>query len=300
MDSEMATAPQRGLPVDDERPTIATATRRAVERSGGWTGIALASAPTVAFVIATAIAGLTSAFITLAVAASVAFGVRLVRWESLRTALIGLVVAAGCALVAALTGEARGFFLVPTLLPAGWVLVFLGSVLVGRPLTGIGLNRLARGPRNWRQHPRCGASTTSRHRGGGVVPRSRRPPRDPPLTRRHMRARPGPRADPRSTAPCPGATSGGTGLRPHARQSPSRAQYTARARSRRERAPWASAYRSGPRTSTTPTLPRRGSSTATTSPSTGSSARRSPRYVAVHAPATGLPRRTRSSSRSSA
>jgi hypothetical protein len=153
MESEMATAPQRGLPVDDERPTFATATRRAVERSGGWTGIAIASAPTVAFVIANAIAGLTWAFIALAAAACVAFGVRLARRESLRAALIGLVVAAGCALVAALTGEARGFFLVPTLLPAGWVLAFLGSVLVGRPLTGVALNRLARGPRNWRQHP---------------------------------------------------------------------------------------------------------------------------------------------------
>lgn len=153
MDSETATAPQRGISVDDERPTIATATRRAVERSGGWTGIAIASAPTVAFVIANSIAGLTTAFIALAGTASVAFGVRLVRRESLRAALIGLVVAAGCALVAALTGEARGFFLVPTLLPAGWVLAFLGSVLVGRPLTGVALNRLARGPRNWRQHP---------------------------------------------------------------------------------------------------------------------------------------------------
>jgi hypothetical protein len=153
MDSETATAPQRGISVDDERPTIATATRRAVERSGGWTGIAIASAPTVAFVIANSIAGLTTAFITLAGTASVAFGVRLVRRESLRAALIGLVVAAGCALVAALTGEARGFFLVPTLLPAGWVLAFLGSVLVGRPLTGVALNRLARGPRNWRRHP---------------------------------------------------------------------------------------------------------------------------------------------------
>ncbi len=152
MQSEMATAPQRGLPVDDERPTIAAATRRAVERSGGWSGIAIASAPTAAFVIADAVAGLTWAFVALAGTAAVAFGVRLVRRESLRSALIGLLVAAGCALVAALTGEARGFFLVPTLLPAGWVLAFLGSVLIGRPLTGIGLNRLARGPRDWRHH----------------------------------------------------------------------------------------------------------------------------------------------------
>jgi MFS family permease len=153
MESEMATAPQRGLPVDDERPTIATAVRRGVDRSGGWTGIAIASAPTAAFVIANVLGGLTWAFIALAGTAAVTFAVRLARRESLGSALVGLVVAAGCALVAALTGEARGFFLVPTLLPAGWTLVFLGSVLIGRPLTGIGLNRLARGPRDWRRDP---------------------------------------------------------------------------------------------------------------------------------------------------
>ena len=79
----------------------------------------MAAAPTVAFVVANSLGGLTWAFIALAVAAPAAFGVRLARRESLRAALIGLLIAAGCALVAALTGEARGFFLVPTLLPAG-------------------------------------------------------------------------------------------------------------------------------------------------------------------------------------
>lgn len=150
--TDEATTTSRKAPVEEERPTVAAATRQALERSGGWVGIAVAAAPTVAFVVANAVGGLMWAFIALAVAAPVAFGVRLVRRESLRAALVGLLIAAGCALVAALTGEARGFFLVPTLLPAGWVLAFLGSVLVGRPLTGFALNRLARGPRDWRHH----------------------------------------------------------------------------------------------------------------------------------------------------
>ncbi|GAA0900391.1 DUF3159 domain-containing protein [Pseudonocardia zijingensis] len=152
MDSGTATAPQHGLPVDDERPTLGSATRRAVRKAGGWTGIAVAAAPTVAFVAANAFGGLVWAFLALAVSAPVAFGVRLARRESLREALIGLVVAAVCALVAAFTGEARAFFLVPTLLPAGWTLAFLGSVLIGSPLTGLALNRLSGGPRGWRQH----------------------------------------------------------------------------------------------------------------------------------------------------
>jgi hypothetical protein len=43
MESDMTTAPQPGLPVDDERPTIASAARRALQRSGAWTGIAVAA-----------------------------------------------------------------------------------------------------------------------------------------------------------------------------------------------------------------------------------------------------------------
>jgi hypothetical protein len=151
MTDEVATS-TRGALAEEERMTLAGASRQALERSGGWVGIAVAAAPAVAFVVANSLGGLTWAFIALAVAAPAAFGVRLARRESLRAALVGLLIAAGCALVAALTGEARGFFLVPTLLPAGWVLVFLGSVLLGRPLTGIALNRLARGPRDWRHH----------------------------------------------------------------------------------------------------------------------------------------------------
>ena len=112
----------------------------------------MVAAPTVAFVVANSLGGLTWAFIALAGSAPAAFGVHLVRRESVRGAVLGLVLAAVCALVAAVAGEARAFFLVPTLLPAGWTLLFLGSVLVGRPLTGIALNRLAGGPRDWRHH----------------------------------------------------------------------------------------------------------------------------------------------------
>jgi Protein of unknown function (DUF3159) len=152
MTHETVSSPSRELPVENEPASLAGAARQALENAGGWTGIAVAAAPTVAFVIANTFGGLMWAFIALAVSAPVAFGVRLARRESLRAALIGLVIAAVCALVAALTGEARGFFLLPTLLPAGWTLLFLGSVLVGRPLTGVALNRLAGGPRDWRHN----------------------------------------------------------------------------------------------------------------------------------------------------
>jgi hypothetical protein len=136
----------------DEPMTVVSAARWALQRSGGSIGIAVAAAPTVAFVVADALGGLTWAFLALAVTAPAAFGVRLVRRESVRAALVGLAVAAVCASVAASAGEARAFFLLPTVLPAVLMLLFLGSVVLRRPLTGVLFNRLAGGPRDWRRH----------------------------------------------------------------------------------------------------------------------------------------------------
>ncbi|MDD7920205.1 DUF3159 domain-containing protein [Actinomycetospora callitridis] len=143
-----------GSTADDGPTTLGAAWRRSLARSGGVTGILVAAAPAVTFVVADALGGLTWAFVALAVAAPVVFGVRLVRRESLRGALIGLAVAGVCAAVAAFSGEARAFFLLPTLIPAVLGVVFLGSVLLRRPVTGMLLNRLAGGPADWRDHAR--------------------------------------------------------------------------------------------------------------------------------------------------
>ncbi|HSK61492.1 MAG TPA: SDR family oxidoreductase [Actinomycetospora sp.] len=159
MTDDLATAAPPGRPGDhpagDEPPTtLAAALRRSLARSGGVAGILLAAMPAIAFVVADAVGGLTWAFIALAVAAPVTFGVRLARRESLRGALIGLVVAGVCALVAAVSGEARAFFLLPTLIPAVMGVLFLGSVLVRRPVAGVLFNRLVGGPADWRDHAR--------------------------------------------------------------------------------------------------------------------------------------------------
>lgn len=143
--------PQQRPP--EEAPTsVAAAARQALQSSGGWVGIAVAAAPTAAFVAANSIGGLDRAFIALAVATPIAFGVRIARRESLRAATLGLVIAGVCAAVAALSGDARAFFLIPTLVPAVGLVVFLGSLVVRRPLTGFLLNRMAGGPVEWRRH----------------------------------------------------------------------------------------------------------------------------------------------------
>jgi hypothetical protein len=134
-------------------PGLAATARQALESSGGWVGIAVAAAPTAAFVAAAAIGGLGWAFVALAVVTPIAFGVRIARRESVRAAVLGLVVAAVCAGVAAFVGDARAFFLVPTLIPVAGLAVFLGSLVIGRPLAGVLLNRAVGGPRDWRRHP---------------------------------------------------------------------------------------------------------------------------------------------------
>jgi hypothetical protein len=131
---------------------LARAMRASLARAGGVVGVLAAAVPAATFVVADALAGLTAALVALAVAAPAACAVRLVRRESLRGALVGLAVAAACAGVAAVSGEARAFFLLPTLVPAALGVLFLASVVVRRPVTGLLLNRLVGGPADWRAH----------------------------------------------------------------------------------------------------------------------------------------------------
>lgn len=142
-----------GLPDPVEQPAARAAARRALERVGGPVGLAAATAPTLAFVTADAIAGLETAFVALGITAVTACAVRLARRESPGAAVAGLVVAGICAGVAALAGEARAFFLPTMVVPALFVLAYLISLAAGRPLMGLMVNPLSGGPRHWRQHP---------------------------------------------------------------------------------------------------------------------------------------------------
>jgi hypothetical protein len=55
--------------------------------------------------------------------------------------------------VASLTGQPRGFFLVPMAVPLLALVVCVASVAIGRPLTGIVGNRLVGGPDGWWRIP---------------------------------------------------------------------------------------------------------------------------------------------------
>jgi intracellular septation protein A len=123
-------------------------------RTGRVLGIVVAAAPTVAFVVANALSSLYPALAAAGITAVAAFAWRLRRHQSLRQAVIGLLLVVACAGVAAITGQARRFFLIPTLIPFAVITICVITVLAGRPLTGLLLNRVAGGPANWRELPR--------------------------------------------------------------------------------------------------------------------------------------------------
>lgn len=114
----------------------------------------VAAAPTIAFLIADVLGTLPVAIGVAAATAVAVFGWRLYRRARLGAAILGLVLVAACATVAAVTGQARGFFLIPALIPFGVIAVCVGTIVIGRPLTGLILNKVIGGPPRWWTHPR--------------------------------------------------------------------------------------------------------------------------------------------------
>jgi uncharacterized protein DUF3159 len=120
---------------------------------GRWVAIVVAAAPSLAFVLVNVVASLYPAIIAAAVTAAAGLGYRLARRQSPRSALAGILIVAVGAILAAVTGEARGFFLVPTLIPFAVILICLATMIARRPLTGLILNRVTGGPPDWYRDP---------------------------------------------------------------------------------------------------------------------------------------------------
>ncbi len=112
--------------------------------------LAATAAPTLAFVAADGIGGLGTALIAATAIGALVLGWGLRARGYLRHAAVGATLAVTCAFVAIGTGQARGFFLLPMLLPAAASAACLLSVLAGRPLAGLVANRVVGGPPHWR------------------------------------------------------------------------------------------------------------------------------------------------------
>ena len=125
------------------------------EAVGGPLGMAEASLPAVAFIVAYGISGSDTD-----VAAGVAVGLalvlaiaRLVKRESPRHALSGLIGVGFAAFIAARSGRAEDFFLPGLLLNAAYAAAFVVSIAARRPLVGLIVGQLDGSGSGWRVDP---------------------------------------------------------------------------------------------------------------------------------------------------
>ncbi|GAA1909144.1 DUF3159 domain-containing protein [Streptantibioticus ferralitis] len=116
------------------------------------TAAAATGAPTLVFLAADGISSLRPASAAATVTAVLVLAWRLRARRQVRHAVIGALLATACAAVAAWTGQARGFFLLPMLIPAVAMAACLLSLAADRPLAGLVANRVVGGPPGWRSH----------------------------------------------------------------------------------------------------------------------------------------------------
>jgi hypothetical protein len=148
--------PESGAPAEATEAGLSPgrAALATLTKPGRLSGVIVTAAPGIVFVAADAISSLYPALAAAGVTAVAGLGWRLARHQGLWQSLAGLAVVGACAAVAAITGQERGFFLLPALVPFAVIAICLASVLAGRPLTGVILNRMSGGPAGWRQVPR--------------------------------------------------------------------------------------------------------------------------------------------------
>ncbi|HEU0317486.1 MAG TPA: DUF3159 domain-containing protein [Solirubrobacteraceae bacterium] len=137
-------------------PSEAVAIFDLADAIGGPLGMVETSLPAVAFVAAYAVSGSstrTAAIVAVGLAVALAAG-RLVRRQTPRHALSGLVGVGFAAFIAVHSGRAQNFFLPGLLLNAAYAAAFLVSIAVRRPLVGFIVSQLDRTGDTWRSDRR--------------------------------------------------------------------------------------------------------------------------------------------------
>ncbi len=107
-----------------------------LDQLGGWRGMVDATLPTVAFIVANAVAGLRTGIWAALGLAVVIFVLRLVRRESVQQAVSGLVGVGIAVAIAAASGQARDYFVLGIVRNLALGAVLLGSIPFRRPLVG--------------------------------------------------------------------------------------------------------------------------------------------------------------------
>jgi hypothetical protein len=108
-----------------------------LEQLGGWRGMVDASLPTIAFIVANAVGGLTAGIWAAVAVALGIFVLRLVRRQSVQQAVSGLFAVVVAVVIAAVSGHARDYFVLGIVRNAAIGVVLVGSTLVRWPLVGV-------------------------------------------------------------------------------------------------------------------------------------------------------------------
>jgi Protein of unknown function (DUF3159) len=122
---------------DDGPPPLVFDRHLVLDQLGGWRGMIDATLPTLAFILANAWGGLRIGIWAAIGAALLVFLLRLVRRESVQQAVSGLFAVGIAVAIAALSGQARDFFVLGIVRNAAISLVLIGSVVIRRPLVGV-------------------------------------------------------------------------------------------------------------------------------------------------------------------
>ncbi|MFJ6694586.1 DUF3159 domain-containing protein [Streptomyces sp. NPDC091272] len=128
LETEPATQVEQTTP--QPRPSV-------LDQAGGTEGVIYSALPAVAFVVANSLGGMRMAVIA-ALGVALAIGLwRLVRKESVQPAIGGVFGVAVAAGIVWFTGSAKDYFLIGIWASLAGAVLFLGSVLVRRPLAGV-------------------------------------------------------------------------------------------------------------------------------------------------------------------
>jgi hypothetical protein len=129
--------PDDRVPGDERSDMRETYRKQLLQGIGGWTGTLVTAIPTVVFVIVVAISSLRVAIMAAVGSAVLLALYRVVRRQPLQQVLSGLFGVLIAALIAARTGQARGYFLLGIWTSFAYAGALLVSVLVRRPLVGV-------------------------------------------------------------------------------------------------------------------------------------------------------------------
>jgi hypothetical protein len=111
--------------------------RQLITSIGGWTGALITAIPTAVFVVTNVFTTLRWAIVAAVGAALLLTGYRLARRQSVQQSLSGLLGVLVAAVIAARTGQARGYFLVGIWTSFAYAVPFAVSIALRRPLVGI-------------------------------------------------------------------------------------------------------------------------------------------------------------------